>query len=139
VKDGGLAVDGSAQAIKFHFGNDECSTKAGLDKHRIFRRFRAAQITDIGGVFVLLISMWTGTVFFIFVTLLPEPCLQKKRTVCELLFSKDSAGILCVLFFSYLHLVCGGFFPATFRFTLERPWRCLLASSRRKSAGKPGL
>jgi hypothetical protein len=48
---GGAAFDGSAQAVVFHFRNDECSTSAGLDKHRSFRRFRAAQITDVGGVF----------------------------------------------------------------------------------------
>ena len=86
--------------------------------------------------FALLISMWTGAGYFIFVKLLLEPYLQKKRADYEFLFFRTSNGMLCGFSFFKLHLVCGAFFFTASGFALVTPMRCLIASTRRESAGE---
>jgi hypothetical protein len=55
--------------------------------------------------FELLISMWTGADFFIFVKLLLETYLQKIRADFEFLFFRTSPAMLCGVVFFKLHLV----------------------------------
>ena len=66
----------------------------------------------------LLISIWAGACFFIFVKVLLDTCLQKKRAFCEFLFFRLLSGILWGLLFSNLHVVCDAVFSVGAGFTL---------------------
>jgi len=68
--------------------------------------------------FALLISMWTDAGFFIFVKVLLDAYLQKKRADYEFLFSRTLNGILWDFLFFDLHVVCVAVFSAAPGFTL---------------------
>jgi hypothetical protein len=89
--------------------------------------------------FVLLISMWTGAGFFIFVKLLFRPVYRKKVHFMRFSFFLPSTGILWNFLFHGLHVVCGLFFSAAFGFALETLLRSRLASPRRESAREMSL